>query len=825
MTTTNAMLTPTSAAPNANSYADAPGGPGAVLRAEGGQTLPLIRTHLAARAGGGIARVTLEQVFRNPHQLPLTVTYQLPLPADGAVSGFSFRIGEERIIGEVDRRQAARERFEAALVEGKAAALLDQERSSVFTQKVGNIPPGVDVVCEVEVDQRLSWLPEGAWEWRFPQVVGPRYMGASGATPDADRIAVTVSDTELTTRSTLALDVEDALAAGKRPDSPSHALSSVSRGDAWAVTLAGDRGARLDRDVVVRWPVTTPEVGLALQVARPSGPAHSDRAYGLLTMVPPAASAQPTAVARDLTFLIDISGSMSGRPLDQSKRVMCALIDTLSERDRLEMIAFSSRPTLWRREPVVATRDGRREAMKWVRGLRAGGGTEMRDAILAALKPLRADAQRQIVLITDGYIGFESAIVEAIRADMPASCRLHTVGVGSAPNRSLTMPAARAGAGVELIIGIDEDAEALASRLLARTTAPLVTELHIDSDAVTDTAPQALPDLYAGTPALVSLALKPEGGPVRVRGKMADGQVYEQTIDAPAVTLGAGNQGVAALYARERVEDLETEAAATEHGSARAADGGVDSTIERLGIDFQIATRLTSWVAVSDDPVVAPGGDKHEVTMPQELPYGVDMAGLGLRPAAMSYGSMMAAPPPPAAAPSANYYVGGAAPPAPSAAPSGPPAPRSRGLRPMLERAAKSLPSIPAPSPLPAPPAQAAPEPADKLEGLSLEEASDDMMGRDFDDESVQGFDDSDSDQFDRDPFGAMRTMSAASPAAKERSRQQVSRPSDAPSDSLTPHPRTEQLRQGRPRGPLWLALLVLAIVIAALLWALIGAL
>ena len=203
---------------------------GGELVSADGLTLPLERTHLAGQAQGGIARVTLEQRFRNPHDKPLLVTYKLPLPADGAVSGFCFRIGETRIVGEVDRRASARERFEQAIVAGQTAAILDQERSSVFTQEVGNIPPGQEIVCEVEIDQPLTWLPKGAWEWRFPTVVGPRYMGAQGRVGDAEALTVPVSETDLPPRITLALSIGDTLADGGQPASPSHPLRAVVRG-------------------------------------------------------------------------------------------------------------------------------------------------------------------------------------------------------------------------------------------------------------------------------------------------------------------------------------------------------------------------------------------------------------------------------------------------------------------------------------------------------------------------------------------------------------------------------------------------------------------
>ncbi|MCZ7684031.1 MAG: VWA domain-containing protein [Sandaracinaceae bacterium] len=188
------------------------------------------------------------------------------------------------------------------------------------------------------------------------------------------------------------------------------------------------------------------DVGVSLSVARPASPAHDGASYGLLTLVPPVRTAR-AAVRRDLIFLIDVSGSMSGEPLDQVKRIAGAMIDTLGDEDRVELIAFGSAPVRFAKEPLAATRDGKRAAIQWLRALRASGATEMTRAVIEALAPLRPSSQRQVVLMTDGYIGFERELVREVLERLPAGARLHTVGVGSAINRTLTQwRRARAGA-------------------------------------------------------------------------------------------------------------------------------------------------------------------------------------------------------------------------------------------------------------------------------------------------------------------------------------------------------------------------------------------
>ena len=243
---------------------------GGRLVAIDGRALPLRETRLKADARGGVARVVLEQRFANPYDDPLAVTYLLPLPADGAVSGFAFRIGERRIVGEVDRREAARERYQQALVEGRSAALVEQDRTSLFTQEVGNIPPRTEVVAEITVDQRLSWLAEGFWEWRIPTAVAPRNQGGPGRVEDAGKLTVEVADRPTGARMFVELAIRDTALEGLRPESASHPMRFSTEAGRVVARLEGDGGAPLDRDVVVRWPAALPSVGISLESARPA---------------------------------------------------------------------------------------------------------------------------------------------------------------------------------------------------------------------------------------------------------------------------------------------------------------------------------------------------------------------------------------------------------------------------------------------------------------------------------------------------------------------------------------------------------------------------
>jgi len=584
------------------------------MRSKVGHILPLLRTQLRASARGGIASVLVGQVFENPHDEVLSVVYSLPLPADSVVSGFSVLLPGERITGEVDRRARARARYQRALREGRSAALVEQERSSLFTQEVANIPPRSTITVEVLLDQRLRWLPEGAWEWRFPTVVAPRYQAEHGR----GHHALSFSPEALPPSLSLSLALDEPVTAPAT--SPSHAIESHTSATQTLVALTTE--VRKDQDVVVRWSVATEQAQIALASCRTA--ADDGEAFGLLTLTPPSVTPRASAVPRDLILLLDVSGSMSGAPLQQMKHVAIALIHSLGADDQLEVMAFSEQVRRWRTEAVHATEAERAAAIAWVTALQASGGTEMKAGIIQALAPLRAGAQRQVILMTDGLIDFEADVIKEVHARLPSGSRVHTLGIGGAVNRSLTAPLARAGGGVEQIVGLRESAARAAQRLVARADQPLVVGLRLGGSALLAHAPARPPDLYAGAPSLLALKLRPEGGELWIEGDTVDGP-WRRSLQVAPVAASAGDQGFAALYAREAVEDLELAIAA---GKPRRE---YNQKIEDLGLAFQISTRLTSWIAVREAVSEHPAAPQ-PVVLPQDLPDGMRHAPSGFGP-------------------------------------------------------------------------------------------------------------------------------------------------------------------------------------------------
>jgi Ca-activated chloride channel family protein len=570
-----------------------------------GRAYPLQSARIAAEASGGIAFSTLVQTYRNPYAEPLEVIYTLPLPADGAVIGFSMKLGERIIRGEVRARDEAIATYKKALFEGRSAALLEQDRDDTFTQRLGSLPAGQSAEITIEVLHPLAFLPgvseQGAeWEYRFPTVVGVRYEGAAGRVPDADRLELDRSD-----------------AGG----------SAIPTRIELALTTIGDDGKAvrridampLDRDLVVRFRAGATSIGAHL-VEGPGLPGDMGR-YGILTITPPRVS--EVAFARDLTILIDASGSMSGMPLAWAKDVAAGLLPTLRDGDRFEVIAFSDQPRSLTGGIVPVTDGAMGAVLDELSRLKANGGTEMVDAMVRALWPLRPDSQHQVVLITDGEIGFEDEVVGRIVSSLPDGARLHTVGVGSAPNRTLTCRAARAGCGVESFVCGDAEVQPAIARLIAATARPVLTDLAIASSASRGIAPARPRDVLAGQPLVVAMELDPAGGILEATGRLA-GTTERWRWHLTVPPIAARERAVTAmplgaLYGREAIADCEL------------SPGRTDAKVKTIALRHRIASRMTSLVAVAEEPNIDPKAPRRRVVVPVELPAFVSAEGVGLK--------------------------------------------------------------------------------------------------------------------------------------------------------------------------------------------------
>lgn len=606
---------------------------------EPARPLPLDKTRVFAELVGFVARVDVVQVYRNPSKTPIEAIYTFPLPENAAVDDMTIRIGERVIRAEIRKREEAKAEYEEAKRAGHTAALLEQERPNIFTQSVANIAPGEAIEVSIRYVQHLTH-DQGSYEWVFPMVVGPRFIpgaptgkGGVGWSPDTDEVGdasrITPPILGAGRRSGHTIEVEVVVDAGFAISDfavPTHDVhvSSHDDGSMQVRLKAADRIP--NRDFVLRYRVDGPETRAASFAAMGPGEHGPDGGVVSVVVQPPRLKASPAA--REVIFVVDISGSMWGAPIAQAKAAMRRALRGLGPDDSFNVHTFAGATA----KAFAGLRPGNAEnieqALRFIEQAQAGGGTHLADAVEAALSPeVEAGRDRFVVFLTDGYVGNEDAIFGAAERLVASQkkrkrrARVFGMGVGSSVNRNLIEGLAKAGDGAAMYVLLDETPDASVDRFWRMIDEPILTDVRVEWGGldVSDVEPSTMPDLLATRPLVVLAKYSKAGvGTVMVRGRVNGKEVALPVAVSLPAKAGDGLRGAAlpSLWARARVETLSRRL-------WQGHDAEAVEAITALGLKYRLVTAYTSFVAVDRSRVVG-DGKPTTVVQPVEAPLGVE---------------------------------------------------------------------------------------------------------------------------------------------------------------------------------------------------------
>ncbi len=604
---------------------------------------PLRHTEVCGAISGFLARVTVTQNFENSAAEKIEAVYTFPLPDNAAVDDMTIQVGNRTVRGLIKKREEAKAIYEHAKLTGHVAALLDQERPNIFTQAVANIMPGEQVAVTISYLQTLEY-EDGAYQFVFPMVVGPRYIPGqeigkqSGGwapdtdkVPDASKIAPHVAPPG--TRAGHDVSIELAIDAGvpvQQLHSSSHAIDVVRTGASTATVKLQNLAAIPNKDFILKYDVAGKQISdavLSEAVMSQAAPSQITKSkslpggYFTLILQPPARIPESDITPKELVFVLDTSGSMWGFPLEKAKKLVSHALDELYPGDTFNIITFSGDTHILFPKPVYPTAENIRIAKELLRTRTGGGGTEMMSAIRAALVPSDSqDHLRVVCFLTDGYVGNDLEIIGEVQKH--ANARVFAFGIGTAVNRFLIEGMARAGRVESEIVTLNDKADEAAHRLYQRLRSPLLTDVSIDWGGlpVADVYPQRLPDLFSGKPLVVSgRYTSAASGTIRIRGKRA-GEDFSREVP---VTL-TGNTGtdrtLASFWARRKIDALMSQdLPGLQSGNMKPP---LQNEITQLGLDYRLMTQFTSFVAV-EERVVTENGKPQRIEVPVEMPQGV----------------------------------------------------------------------------------------------------------------------------------------------------------------------------------------------------------
>jgi len=590
-------------------------------------TAPSLSQDVNIVVSGMIARVMVAQRFVNSSKSWIEATYVFPLPGESIVDHMNLMVGERRIEGKIMEKKEAAKIYVKAKSEGKKSSLLVQNRPNVFTTKVANIGPGEEILVQIEYQQRVRF-DSGIYSLRFPMVVGPRYVpGASLPKDQAEGLDEPTGQTisggvsewlevsslhDTTGQANIPVLLSVDLVPGFEVDkiiSPYHGIQQTKEAEGrHKIEFTGEVLA--DRDFVLQWSARAEAEVVTSVFSEKRG----DNQYMSLMLMPPQLRTT-AAIPREMVFVLDISGSMAGTSIVQAKGAISLALSRLKASDRFNLIVFSNDASALFSKSKPANANHIASAQAFVDGLEAGGGTEMREALLLALDgSSHHELLRQVVFLTDGAVSNESELFELINARLGDS-RFFTVGIGSAPNSYFMSRAASLGRGTFTFIGNQAEVNEKVTELFTKIENPAITDLKISIDEKGENVeiyPSPLPDLYYGEPLTIALRSGWENLQLTLTGKAA-GRSWKTTVDT---TVHGERKGVAVFWARKKIRSL------MESLALGASEEETRKEVVTTALEHHLMSKYTSLVAV-DEQVTKPAGEKlSSQSIKNHLPQG-----------------------------------------------------------------------------------------------------------------------------------------------------------------------------------------------------------
>lgn len=574
--------------------------------------LPLKETKAEVNIAGVIADVKVTQVYINNGKSTLEAIYVFPASTRAAVYDMRMNVGDRLLIAKIQEKEIARKQYEDAKNQGKTASLLEQDRPNVFQMNVANIMPGDTIKVEMRYTELL--IPEsGVYEFAYPTVVGPRYSNKSEATAAADDKWVSSPYTHEGVAPTYSFDIKAKINAGmkiKAISCPSHKPSiDYENANSAVVKLKKSETDEGNRDFILQYKLTDNaiESGLLLYKGK-----NNDENFFLTMIQPPARPEIDMVPPRDFIFIMDVSGSMYGYPVETEKKLLKNLISKLRPIDKFNVMLFAGSSTTLADKSMPATDENLKKAIKMIENQSGGGGTEILPALKKALALEKSEGfSRIFVISTDGYVDVEKETFDLIKKNLNNS-NFFAFGIGTAVNRYIIEGMAHAGMGEPFIVTEEKDCDKKADKFRTYIQTPVLTDVTASygNFNVYDIEPINIPDVLAERPIIIYGKWKGDPkGTIIIKGKTGQND-FNCSFDVSQANLSNENIALKYLWARQKIKMLD------DYNNI-GNDTKLQEEITQLGLKYNLLTNYTSFIAI--DSLIRNTNGK-SVTVKQPLP-------------------------------------------------------------------------------------------------------------------------------------------------------------------------------------------------------------
>jgi len=445
------------------------------------RALPVKSINIDTKITGQVATTHVEQVFRNDTDATLEGTYIFPIPESASIVEFAIWDGDHKLVGEVRSREEARKIYDEIVRRQRDPGLLEYAGRDLFQASIFPIPPHSDKKLELTYTQVLK-AESGTVSYRYPLGIGHNLAQIGEVTGRVD------------------IEAKEPI---RNIYSPSHDVDLTNHGSRNARVSFESKAGREPQDFQLFYTISREDFGLSLLTHREPG----KDGYFLMMLSPKDDWSENEYAAKDIVFVLDTSGSMNDEgKIEKARSALLFGIKSLHTEDRFNVISFAGEEHLMESGMIAADGKGRARGEQFVNKLKATGGTNINDALHAALKQFDgSDRPKMLVFLTDGLptVGETNIerIVDNARSSRVQGLRLFTFGVGYDVNTALLDKLAAENGGVADYVEPKENLEIKVSNFFAKINYPVLTDLALNMGGVqTDLVyPRNLPDLFKGT--------------------------------------------------------------------------------------------------------------------------------------------------------------------------------------------------------------------------------------------------------------------------------------------------------------------------------------
>ncbi len=578
----------------------------------GENSMPLLDTRADVNIAATIADVKITQVYTNKGKKPIEAIYVFPASTGAAIHGLTMTINERVVKAKISKKEDARKTYEKAKSEGKRASLLEQKRPNVFKMNIANIMPADTIIVELEYTEKL--LPDdGLFEFMLPTVVGPRFKPKSPEGED-DFPDIKYHYGE----SSYDFDININLMSGvpvHEMECPTHKLDMTQHSDRHLeLSLAENQEKTGNRDFVLRYRLTGGHIESGLLLSE--GEVEN---FFMLTLQPPARVGDAEIIPREYIFVMDVSYSMAGDPIEISKELMFDLLDRLGPNDMFNIQYFASTSYMMSETSLPVTPENIEFAKKDISENYGGGGTNLYHALTKSLAiDKKTGYARSYIIVTDGYILVDEKVVDLIRENLN-NANFFAFGIGSSVNRYLIEAIAKCGYGEPFVVLDMSEAEDIAVKFSKYIEDPVLSDIEIDFDGldVYDVEPENIPDVFGTRP--INIVGKWRGipeGEIEVSGQSSKGKL-KVSIPLKVFVKKDTSQALKYLWARDRIEELEL--------LKKGQIAYTEKEITDLGLKYGLMTEYTSFVAVDNQIANKKGNPtvvEQDLPLPENVSFG-----------------------------------------------------------------------------------------------------------------------------------------------------------------------------------------------------------